>query len=263
MRNRVWFVLALLALTAPAYARADETTFGVAITGTHGTHREGGGVAKAPLVPAPVLAVSHRFKRFEIVAEGLPPIGAIPVSNNGLGMQSIALTYGDATLRYWNKRQTFAVGIGETLYNQRTQFLQFEDSFMQANTVNASRVTGTRYEMLEHIALPGRNFVEAQFAVDPAMHGRFIFEERTTYPTRGRSYTYTAPPEWERASQVDANVRFVHPFGPFALSYGVRYLNYTASFTRPAGWGPAGWPAFADANSFLMPYIAIQRSWGH
>lgn len=257
MQRGVWAFLFVLALMAPAYARADETTFGLALTGTHGTHRESQGEAKAPLIPAPVLAISHRFKRFEIVAEGLPPIGTIRVANNGLGMQSIALTYGDATLRYWNKRQTFAVGFGETLYNQRTTFLEFQDSFFRDNVINNSRIAGTRYEIVGRAVLAGRNFLQAQLALNPAMHGRYIVANQDTNFTRGRTFTFTARPEWERASQVDADLRFVHPFGQFALSYGVRYLNYQAVFTRRP------WAPFADANSFVMPYVALQRTWGH
>lgn len=257
MKRRVWAVISILTLLAPVTARADQTTFGVAITGTHGTHREDGGTATAPLIPAPVLGISHRFKQFELSAEGLPPIGAIPVANNGLGMQSIALTYGDITLRHWNKRQTFAVGFGETLYNQRTTFLDYQSSRFKDSSVDTSRVAGARYEVLGRIALPAQNAIQLQFAVNPALHGGFIDESQSTNLNLGRTFTFTRRPEWEKASQVDADVRFTHSYGAYALSYGVRYLNYTAQFTqRP-------WAPFADANSLVMPYVAIQRTWGH
>lgn len=259
MQKRVWVVLFLLAVAAPACARAGETTVGIAITGTHGTHRESGGAATAPLVPAPVVALSHRFKRFEFQAEGLPPVGPIPVSNNGLGMQSIALSYVDGTVRYWNSSQTFAVGLGETLYNQRSKFLDVQTPYVQEHSTNFSRVAGARYEVAARVPLAGRNLVQAQFALNPAMHGRFIFQvdERWLSNHGWRENDFTQPPQWERGSQVDADVRVTHSFGTFAVSYGLRYLNYTAKFTtRPVD-------RFADSNSFLMPYIAIERSWGH
>lgn len=255
MLRRVWSFLLLAALFTPSAARASQTTIGIALNGTHGTHRESDGTATAPLIPAPVLSVWHRSKRFEIAAEGLPPIGPIGVSNNGLGMRDISLTYADATLRYWNRAQTLAFGFGETLYNQRTNFLVFAGRFGQAYDINRSRIAGTRYEILGRFHVNLRTFVEAQLGVDPALHGRFTFTHRFV-PVTGRGFEYTQPPSWERASQVDANLRFVHEYGPYALSYGVRYLNYTAAFT-----GRAGSP-FADANSLLMPYIGFERAWG-
>lgn len=256
MQRRVWALVFLVVISAPCVSRADETTIGIALTGTHGSHRESGGVANAPLIPAPILAVSHRFKRFEIVAEGLPPIGTIPVANNGLGMRDISLTYADLSLRYWNRRGTLAFGFGETLYNQRTRLLAFQNTLFQGMDINESRVVGTRYEAVARLPLRLRDFVEAQVALDPSMHGRFVDARQTTY-SNGHSFLFTPRPTWESASQVDAGIRYVHGFGPYAISYGVRYLNYTAAFTeRP-------WSPFADSNSLLMPYIAIQRTWGH
>jgi|SRR5579872_938344 len=242
-------------MLAPLSARADQTTVGVQLAGTHGTHRESDGTATAPLIPAPLLTASHSAQCWEVAAEGLPPIGPIPVGDNALGMQNVALTYADAVARYWNQSHTFAVGIGDTLYNQRTEFAREISPTVRGTEVDSSRVVGTRYELTFRKALSLTNGLEARVAVDPAMHGRFSYTqtEQNGVVTFG---PYTSPPSWERASQVDADAHFIHRFGTYAVLYGVRYLNYTASYTDPFQ------PRFADANSLIMPYVALQRYWG-
>ncbi|HKU68426.1 MAG TPA: hypothetical protein VJP85_11675, partial [Candidatus Baltobacteraceae bacterium] len=235
MHKRVCIFALAAALSAVGSARA-QTVVGVALTGTHGTHREASGSASAPFVPAPILGISHRFKQFELRAEGLPPIGPIGVANNGLGMKDVALTYADATLRYWNARGTFALGVGETLYDQRTRVLAAQDAFITETDTEMSRVVGTRYELAGHIRLNARDYVELLAGANPSMHGRFSFVEQTAF-ANGIVFRFTSRPEWETATQVDAGVRLVHAFGPYAVSYGLRYLNYTASYSeRP--WAP-------------------------
>lgn len=241
MQKRVSALLFALALFAPAAAPADPTSFGVELAGTHGTHREADGSAAAPLVPAPILTASHRVGCLEIAAEAVPPIGPISFGNNGLGMKDIALTYVDAVARYWNPSHTIAVGAGDTLYNQRTDFLAATPSGEKA-FADRSRVAGARYELTVRKSLRTGDFVQARIAVNPAMHGRF---------------TQSGPPVWEHASQVDADARFTHAFRQYAVSYGVRYLNYNAAFDGPF----LSQPQFADANSLVMPYIALVRTW--
>jgi len=255
MKKRVWAILLTAALLAPQAAHADETSFGVQLAGTHGTHRESEGTVTAPLVPVPIVTASHRFGGcFEAAVEGLPPIGPIRIANNGLGMQDIALTYVDASLRYWNRNGTLGVGIGDTLYNQRTNFARMLDATHKGTELDHSRVAGTRYEILGRLPLGTRDEVRGTLGLNPAMHGRYSY---TVHVTNGsRTTGFASPDSWERASQVDANVRFVHYTGNYALSYGVRYLNYTAAYTH---W-PA--PSFADANSLFMPYVGVQRFFG-
>lgn len=254
MLKWVWACCVLLAFSSPVVCGAAETDVGIALTGTHGTHRESSGSAQAPIIPAPVIAISHRWKRFEVLAEGLPPLGTIGVANNGLGMRNVALTYANAGLRYWNRAGTFAFGLGETLYNQHTGVGVLQSPSFQTNDVEYSRVVGVRYEIVSRLGRPGRDYWEVLFAADPAMHGRFTYT-RTGTPTVGRGFQYTAGPYWEKASQVEGGLRFVHAFGPYAISYGVRYLNYSAAFTR-------NFSPFADANTLLMPFVGIQRTLG-
>ncbi|HEY9180384.1 MAG TPA: hypothetical protein VIO32_06660 [Candidatus Baltobacteraceae bacterium] len=254
MKSRVCALMLFCALCSPAFARASETTVGIALTGTSGTHRESTGMARAPLIPAPIVAVSHRFERWELLGEGLPPIGTIRVANNGLGMRNVSLTYVNAGARYWNRAGTFALGVGETLYNQHTGIHVYQDSFTSIDDVDYSRVVGLRYEAVTRSFRANGDYWEAMLAADPAMHGCFTYTRRFTF-VNGRGYQYTTRPVWESAAQVEAGVRFVHRFGSYALSYGVRYLNYTAAFSgRTSG--------FADANSLVMPYVGVQMTFG-
>lgn len=139
MKKRVWALGILCALGLCANALADQTTAGISLGAAHGQHREVDGTATAPFVPAPIITASHRSGRLELSLRALPPVG-VAIANNDLGMKNFNLSYGDATLRLWNRRGTFAVGLGETLYNQRTRFLlaQAPDSSTTTSTVPAS-----------------------------------------------------------------------------------------------------------------------------
>ena len=245
MQKRVCAFLVTLTLLAPAQGIADPTSVGVQLGATHGTHRETGGSATAPLVPVPILHVNHTMGCAEVSAEGLPPMGPISFGNNGLGMKDITLSYADAVMRWWNPSHTVAVGAGDTLYNQRTDFLQQFSRIGQRAIIDRSRVAGTRYEVTARRSIGRSDSVQVQFAVNPAMHGRF---------TESTPFGMTQPIS-ERASQVDADAHVTHDFGQYAFSYGVRYLNYNAAFDS--------WLAqsqFADANALVMPYVAFERT---
>jgi|GEM_PF-6967971 len=253
MLVRVFALFLCGVLTTSAFARAGDTSAGITLAGTHGTHRESGGTVQAPLIPVPLLSASHGFDCLQLSAEALPPVGPIAVPNNGLGMQNVTIAYADATLRWWNRAHTFAAGIGDTLYNQRTVFALSPSMGAYVREVDHSRVAGTRYELVARRPLSARNAFEASVAMNPAMHGRFAYSQQ--YASGGLSGGFSSPPSWERAAQVDANARIVHRFGAYAISYGVRYLNYTAQFSD------AFRSSFADANSLLMPYVGIERFW--
>lgn len=255
MKRRVWVTILLAALLGPQPVRADQTSIGVQLTGTHGTHRESDGTAVAPLIPVPIVTASQRFGCVELAAEGLPPMGPIHIANNPIGMQDISLTYLDTAVRYWNRTGTLAVGVGESLYNQRTNFARALDATHFGTELDSSRVAGTRYEITGRLPLHGGKELLATLGVDPSMHGRYSYV--THVHSNAQDVTFSSPSSWERASQVDANARFRDRIGDYAISYGVRYLNYVASYTQ--------WPAprFADANSLLMPYVGVQRFFGN
>ncbi len=239
-------------MTAPQAVRADDgTTAGLSIVVVHGQHAEQGGTATAPLIPAPLIQASHRSGRFEIVAEGIPPLRSFPVGNNGLGLQNIALSYLSGSLRYWNKAGTFAAGIGETLYNQRTEYLGYVSPVFTEGQYDKSRVAGSLYEIVNRLPLRGGSVLETWLAYNPALHGHMTW---TNFQTdRNGTFDQELLPDWERGSQIQAQVEIERPAGPFTVSYGVRYLNYQANFN--GGF-------FADRNTFVMPFVGFTRRLG-
>jgi hypothetical protein len=262
MLVRVWAIGLMACVWMTGAAVADETGATISIAGTHGTHRESGEVVTAPLVPAPILRITHKHRQYELLVEALPPIGPIGVANNGLGMQNVSLSYGDASLRYWNRAGTLAVGIGETLYNQSTQYLLGESNYFRNTVIDASRVAGVRYEFVGRIPAAHGDFTEAFVSVNPRLHGRLSWTRQLTITNlrTGQPITvppYTTPSVYELGSEVGAGVRYVHRSGPNEISVGVRYLNYVARFAD----GSVN--DFADANSFILPYISFARYFAH
>lgn len=254
LNERVWALLFLVCCPAvPAAARAadDGTSAGISVVVVHGQHAEQGGTASAPLIPAPLLNIAHRFRNVEIDAEGIPPLRSFPVGNNGLGMQNIALSYLSGSVRYWNRRGTFALGIGETLYNQRTDYLGFSSPNFTEWQYDKSRVAGALYEAVNRLPLHGGSVLETWIAYNPVLHGRMSWTNYETF--NGGTRTQDLLPDWERGSQIQAEVRLERPAGPYTISYGMRYLNYQAYFD--GGF-------FADRNTFLMPFVGVTRRLG-
>lgn len=252
--NLFTIAAALAAFFMPVAANAGQTSVGAAVVLTHGTHIESSGAMNAPLVPAPIFVVRHTEGRWEFVADALPPIGAVPVANNGLGIKNISLTYDDAFVRYWNRRRTFAVGFGETLYNQRTMSLDWQSGPNYGDEYGQSRVAGARYELTQRIPLRLNTTLEFYVAADPSMHGRIVYEREDF--VNGRRYVGVAQPLWETASQIDTAVRIIRRYGPMTFSYGIRYIDYTALLNNRFYHG------FADKNAFVMPFVGIERRVG-
>ena len=252
---RVWcfaFAVTITVLIPRAgWAQQAASQAGVSLVFVHGQHVETGGTTNAPFIPAPVLNASTRLRQFEITAEGIPPLRSYPIGNNGLGIQNISLSYVEGSLRYWDKTGTFAAGIGETLYNQRTDYVSFSDSNGSIGQYDGSRVAGTRYELVARRPLRFGDTIEASLAVNPSLHGLVHWTDYDIF--RGRMHSFDLRPGYEAGSQVEAALRFDHAVGPYTLRYGVRYLNYVAHFSNGN---------LADRNTFVMPFVGIERSLG-
>lgn len=247
---RVWALVltASAALGGGGVARAGQTDAGVTVLLIHGQHVEQSGSANVPLVPAPVIDASHRFARLELSAEGIPPLGAFPVGANSLGIQSIGLSYLQGAARYWNAAGTFAIGAGETLYNQRTNYVMSSSNAFVLGQYDASRVAGALYEIAGKVQLHGIR-IEASVDVNPVLHGSMHWTDYQT--VNGSTTTIDLQPDWERGSQFAAILEFSQPEGAFELHYGVRYLNYVAHFNDGS---------LADRNTFAMPFIGFSRN---
>jgi hypothetical protein len=269
--------IALSVLLCAAPARAAQVVVGITSAFTFGTHEERQGRDTVPLLPVPLITLRVPLRRFEFVAEGVPPLGPIPYRSayNGTS-QSTLLSYAHAALRY-KLDSHFSVGIGETLYNQRTTYVQtrvfYGYLYMQdgskvpatvtstSSQVDASRVPGMRFEVRGQWQIGRVQWVAAELAVTPAMHAvvraanRFQTSIATTAPIKqppAFSYSFPAP---ETGSEVDASVTAGRRFGSFTLLYGVRYLNYIAHFNAGG--------TLADRNTLVLPFIGFERTFGH
>ena len=236
---------------APAFADTGQTSAGLDVIFVHGQHAERTGSVETPLVPAPILRVSHRTGRVELIVEAIPPLGTYPIHDNVLGMQDIALSYGEGDLRYWNRSGRFALGIGETLYNQRTHYVNFSSPQLTLGEYDASRVTGAQYEAVERVPIRPNDVLEATLQINPSLHGRLTWTEYST--SASGTHSFDIGPGWESGSQAEAALQLEHRTGPWVFRYGLRYLNYVAHFNDGV---------LADRNTFLMPFVGASRNLG-
>lgn len=273
----VWLVLALCLCTAPFPARATEIDVGVTAALAHGTHQERSGNSTVPAIPVPLITLRVPMKRFEIFAEGVPPIGPVPYRGVMPGVsQSTLLSYMHASLRY-RIAPHFSIGAGETIYNQATTYAQtyvshglyfpclkncwpLPATFTTTHSqVDSSRVPGMRFEVLGDWALGTSSWLEADFAVTPSMHAfvrttdkiETFISPRPAYPPHPYSTSFSLP---ETGSQVDGSLTAGHRFGPYSLVYGLRYINYIAHFDRTG--------TLADRNTLLLPFLGFERAIG-
>jgi hypothetical protein len=280
MRNRVarWLYAAAFfaILSCPVLARAGSPSVGVTAAIMAGTHDETSGRATLPLLPVPLINVRIPLNRFEIDAEGVPPIGPVPYSSSIRDVwRATKLSYGYAALRY-RFNDVFSVGIGETLYNQSTIYTETHvyDGFFRTpngtypvtttssqSEVDSSRVPGARYDVETRLPITTRSSLVARFAVTPAMHAivfaddAFQTHSQTTAPITLRPFSSTrsfgAP---ETASEVDASLALARHLGATTLTFGIRYLNYVARFN----WSGR----LADRNTLVLPFIGFERALG-
>lgn len=187
-------------------------------------------------VPIPFVVLDAHLQRFEVTSE-LVPLPSIPISNSRSGIHSISLNYFDGALRYWFGPHRFAVGIGETLWNQQTEYLYVPVQY------DASRGAGARYEAGVSLPLGHRNYVETILAASPSIHARLSY----TFGSPG----YAASPVSEEEAQTDIQAAFVAPARRWTLKYGVRYLNMTAKFDDGS---------FADANHVTGVFVTALYS---
>jgi hypothetical protein len=286
MRERVvWLVVALYFCTAALPARATQIDLGVTAALASGTHQEQSGRSTVPLIPVPLLTLRIPMQRFEIFAEGVPPIGPVPYRGVMQGIsQSTLLSYMNASLRY-RVAPHLSVGVGETIYNQSTTYSRriVTHGFMyscqpfsgctstpvtftnETTQVDSSHVPGMRFEVLGNWPAGKNSWLSAGFAVTPSMHAVVRTSEWSQgwispapplpLPVPGRGpyrLGFNAP---ETGSQVDGSIAAGRRFGPYSIVYGLRYINYLARFNRDG--------SLADRNTLLLPFVGFERTLGH
>jgi hypothetical protein len=283
MRQRVvCLIVALYLSTAALPARATQIEVGVTAALASGTHQERSGRSTVPLIPVPLLTLRVPMQRFEIFAEGVPPIGPVPYHGVMSGVsQSTLLSYMNASLRY-RITPHLSIGAGETIYNQATTYslrtvrhgslmsctpfpnctvVPFTSTTEQTQ-IDSSHVPGMRFEVLGNWT-GGKNWwLTGAFAVTPSMHAVVRTSEwsqtwmslPSPFPLPGRPpyrFGFNAP---ETGSQVDASITAGRRLGPYSLVYGLRYINYIARFDRSG--------SLADRNTLLLPFVGFERAIG-
>ncbi|MGA8841818.1 MAG: hypothetical protein WB491_15120 [Candidatus Aquilonibacter sp.] len=222
---------ALLAALVPAGVRADDLALGFEVFGGNEAHVESNNNASV-YYPVPLAVLDAHLNRFEITGEWLP-LPSIPLSTSPNGIHSITLNYLDGSVRYWVAPNRWAFGIGETLWNQQTEYLYTPVVY------DASRGVGARYEIVNSIPLHTGVALQTSVAAAPTIHAILSY----TYGTPG----YSSAPISEQESQIDVQVAVVQSIKRWRLKYGLRYMNLTAKFANGS---------FADANHIAGLFVA-------
>ena len=99
------------------------------------------------------------------------PLPSIPIADSRTGIHSIQLVnYFDGTVRYWTGgRQQWCLGIGQTLWNQQTEYLSVPVQY------DASRGAGMRYEIGNMIPVFKRDHIETIVGASPSIHARLSY----------------------------------------------------------------------------------------
>jgi hypothetical protein len=232
-------VAAFVAAIAPALAEPPVATLGITLDPiVGGIHDSFNDQIKLPPIPVPLLEGSYRFSNFEVLGYGLPPTIAIPYTDAIQGPTRLRLTILDATFRVWDNGGRFAVGVGETIYNQTTHYAQSHFFGVAGGERQYSRLVGAHYEVAARFPFKAGT-LETSFRYAPVMLGTQVstYEDGVT-PTRF---------DPERGEQIDGNIRYVHHISRHADAVlGLRYVNFTAAYDVPL-------KPLSDRNAALLP----------
>ena len=238
MKYAVWALVGAAWFSLCSVARADQTRVGGALLLVNGTHAERGATATGVLLPAPMLFIDHASKRWVLHAEGIVGIGPQRVGNSGYGLQSVSLSYVGASARY-ALTPTTALGIGETLYNQRSIYQ--ESGF---NETDSSRLAGAQYLVVQSLRRSTNGALDLTLAYNPHMTAN-LFRSFSNVPFE--------IVDAESGTQLDTMLAAHHRYRHTTLSYGIRYINLTMHFVNGS---------IADRNTFLMPFIGLSTNLG-
>jgi len=224
---------------APLAAVADppSTAVGITINPSFGVHESFNDTVHVPPVPAPIVEVDQTFGRLELTAMALPPTVAIPYTDAIQGQTWLRITILDATLRVFDPSKRFAVGVGETLYNQTTHYAT-ADFYANTGEQQYSRVVGAHFEVFARLPFRAGS-LETSLRYAPTMLGTQV----STYEVSPALTRYNP----ERGQQIDAEVRYVHRIGSHTDAIlGLRYVNFTAGYDVPLR-------PLSDRNAGILP----------
>jgi hypothetical protein len=251
-------------MLAPAAADPVRATLTLTLNPLDGQHEvDGGQHDTLDFAPLPLGELTLRHRDDSLRIEGLPPV-TFGYGGSSVGAQSTRLSIVNATYRRSFRGGWFA-GIGQTVYNQMTDYGDAEGAFaytrgslyvpIDGAEAQYSRMTGMRLE-LGRSARRGRTSFEYWAAVNPRMRGVQYtriptFVSFCAAPCVPPTHTLTfADPE--NAAQVDLAARVAHRISRNSeLLLGLRYLNYSAHYDDYPG-------QIADRNVGFAPTIGIR-----
>ena len=231
-------VAAVLCAAAPAVADPPSGDLGITLNpilgGIHDSYND---TIHLPPIPVPLLEGDYRFSNFEIAAYGLPPTVPIPYSDAIQGSVALRLSILDATLRVWDARARFGVGVGETVYNQTTHYAVADAYAASGGERQYSRIVGAHYEVVARTPFRSGT-LETSLEYAPVLLG-----------TQVSTYENGAPSRFdpERGEQIEGSVRYVRRVGKHLdVVLGVRYVNFTAAYDVPSR-------PLSDRNAAVLP----------
>jgi len=227
--RRILAALAMLLATGETTDRSYVGIQGLAIVGEHsdvaGTQH---GIGAGPL-----LQVHAERSHLAIHLEGIPVVsipGTQPSVTYGQATPKLGIFNGDAEYAIDRGRRAW-LGLGETIYNQRTPLPAQEQSV-------SSRLAGVRYTLRIRQGFGASHFFEGFVGAAPYLSGSDVY-----------AYTSGAPStiKPERASEIDASLAlgFTHNRTQWLL--GIRSINFSAMYPLTG--------AAADRNVGIGPYI--------
>ena len=222
-------------------ARADDSasaaigiTLNPVLGGIHDSYND---AIHLPPVPVPLLQGSASVSNFQLTAYGLPPTVAIPYHDSIQGQTDVRLTIFDGTFRVWDNNRRFALGIGETIYNQTTHYETADFFAPSGGEQQYSRIAGAHYEIVARFPFRA-GFVETSLRYAPVLLGTQVSTYEDGTPTRY---------DPERGEQIDGDIQYVHHIGKHMDALlGVRYVNFTAAYDIPSR-------PLSDRNAAVLP----------
>ena len=194
-----------------------------------GVHRDVAG-SQYGIGAGPLLQVHVGGSHVAVHLEGLPVVsipGVRPSATYGQATPKLGIFNGDVEYALGNGGAW--IGLGETIYNQRTPLPA------QAQEVS-SRLAGVRYVVHYRHLFGTRHFIEALVGTAPYLSGSDVYTYLSDAPN-------TIKPE--RASEVDASLEWGYSYRRSQWLVGLRTLNFSAMYPatgeaadRNVGFGP-------------------------
>jgi len=206
-------LVVLFTTAAPAHADAQ---FGIQAIVLSGTHFEPKGDVSGTGTAA-FIRFDERWRSVQLHLEGFPAVGTATVDTRaGPVKASIGLFAATARFRMDRSGSLWA-GIGTEVLAQQTPQVGL-------GKVDASRLAGTRYEIVNTFPIKSLHFVEAQFAVMPHLSG-IVYETRTA--PIALAYSISGA---ETASMIDMSAAYGVRHGKLDYLFGVHAINFAAKF---------------------------------